>query len=80
MPAQFHPQRGVPVLWHEAGVTDDCGACERVAVRVDSPEDGRKAGRALQRLGARLRIAAVARTQTTARRRAGKARKTDGRK
>jgi hypothetical protein len=61
-------------------MTDDCGARERFAVRVDSPADGVKAGRALQRLGARLHVEAVARTQTASRRRAGKARRTDGRK
>jgi hypothetical protein len=61
-------------------MSDDCGTCERFAVRVDSPADGQDKGRALQRLGARLHVAAVAKTQTTARRRAGKARRTDGRK
>jgi hypothetical protein len=61
-------------------MTDDCGMCERFAVRVAPPADGQDNGRALQRLGARLYVAAVARTQTASRRRAGKVRRTDGRK
>jgi hypothetical protein len=61
-------------------MSDDCGTCERFAVRVDSPADGQDKGRALRQLGARLYVEAVARTQTASRRRAGKVRRTDGRK